>query len=139
MTRRDPTPRPAELLEYLKQHPDGDTNRRICRALDMSLTTFRNSLRKLQMTLGETEDFNVISVRQPGKHGTCVYKIASDMTPEVQAFYDKEAQYIITRSRKLQAVLTPIVRHTDGRTRTGKAVRILHRHISRALEDIAEL
>jgi len=105
----------------------------------MSETGFRESLRRLQMTLGESEDFNVISIPIPGRAGTCRYRIATAMDADAQAFYDKETKYVISRVQKIQAVLRSLVTATDGRTRGGKIVRILHRHITRALEDIADV
>ena len=92
-------------------------------------------IRKLRLVLGDDDTINVIAIPQRGPWLYSLVGTFVDASPwTINRTMDARA-----RLESLSQVLASIVRGSDGRTTDGKLVRIAHRTIIRAMEDLAEL
>lgn len=125
------------LFEILVDNPQGLTIDEMQVLMHATYQVVRKAINDLRAYLGEYDEFNLICNPQGGGE-RWLYELVGDydgMRPwAANRVMDTE-----TRLRTQASVSGAVVRGTDGRSIEGKKARLMHRSLTRLVEDLDTL
>lgn len=127
------------LFDYAVEHPDGFTKADAMNDLEWGSwpKTFNDAVRDLRVMMGDSDSINLIADPQ-GSGEQWLYRLVGTVD-EGREWVTNRVGDVEGRIRTLQAVVASAVSGSDGRSIEGRKARILHRGISRIVEDLDEL
>lgn len=118
------------LFDLLAANPNGLTTAQIQHDLDWKLPTFQDAKRSLNAILAEDSTATVVGTR-PEAGGPWTWHLADSMA-EAEGYVRFRRQDARSRIESIRDALAPIA--------TGdRAARLMHRGVTRILEDLAEV
>lgn len=131
----------ARLFDFAANHPEGftylDAAKEPPEGLGWNRTRLIKIARSLRLFLGDDDTINLTCDSQ-GANMPWVYKLVGTWDGS-RDWCTNRLDDAETRLITMIAVLAPIVRNTDGRSRDGKRARIMARQFQRAQEDLMEV
>lgn len=126
----------ASLFDLLVSQPAGVTISQIAQKLDLNYTDAKKLVRAFRMVFKDDTINLVCNPGMPFEEWPYTLEGTTEgVTPwEANRINDAE-----TRLTTMQAVLTSVLRNADESTKDGLRAQIMHRCITRALEDLAWL
>jgi hypothetical protein len=124
------------LFDYAVRHQGGFTYEDIERDLHWRRPELFRIANRLRAVCGDDEKINLIC--EPQGQGPWRYKLIGDFS-DAKVWGKNRVGDCKARIMTVLAVLNSVVAATDGRTHDGRQARIMHRSLTRLVEDLVEL
>jgi hypothetical protein len=124
------------LSDLLMSTPEGVTIHQIASALGLSVRDAARVVRAFRLLF--RDDTVTLVAWTNGQNQPWLYRLAGTAV-DAEPWILNRTQDGESRLETMQAVYTPIVANTDGRTVEGRKARIILRAATRALEDLRDM
>jgi hypothetical protein len=127
----------GRLFDYAVDHPEGFTYQDIEKDIGWRRTEFFKVTRQLRALLGNDDQINLVCNVQ-GQHEPWLYRLVGNFE-DSREWNRNRVDDAESRMATIGAVLTSVVKGTDGRSRDGRRARIMELAIRHAKENLAEI
>lgn len=126
----------GELFDYAAEKPNGFEKLRACQTLGITPDQFNRAVRSLRSILA-TDEINLVCISQ-GFGQPMRYELVGNLE-RAQPWIKVRYAALESQLETVLNVSASLVNATDGRTIPGRKARLIHRHVGRLIEDIADL
>lgn len=126
----------GDLFDYAAGKPNGFEALQACRELGITLDQFRRAVRALRKILA-SDEINLVCSSQ-GFGQPTRYELVGNLE-RAQPWIRVRYATLESQLETVLSVSSSLVNATDGRTIPGRKARLIHRHVGRLIEDIADL
>jgi hypothetical protein len=135
MTSRDD--RMTELFDYLVLSPQGVTIGDMIDHLDCNRSRAETAIHDLREFLGQADVAN-LTCTPNGSRQQWLYHLETKLDEHKEWIANRTGDFE-SRLRTMLAMLSSVISGTSSRTLEGKRARVMHRQITRLLEDLQEM
>ncbi len=128
--------RAGHLFDYSVEHPEGWLVPDACRHFKWSQSQLARAIRALRLILG-TDEINLVC-HQRGFGEPKLYTLVGDLE-RARPWAVVQLRGLESRLDSILAISRSLVNATDGRTTEGRKARLIVKHVTRLMEDFAEL
>jgi hypothetical protein len=131
--------RVTQLFELLAAAPDGLTKPQIAYLMTLSIDRVEQVVHDLRIELGGGDTVTVPCDPDPDNPGgPWIYKLVGNIT-DAKEYFGYRVRGLEAEMVTMYAMTESLLRSADKRTRDGRQLGAIHRHLGRMLEDLEEI